>query len=222
MSKMGTQEVTRMQINSSSSPSTAIISTSSQLSLKSPRKSNEVRSRLLNNLGVFKPPTGSSLNMTPTDPAIARKMNILRGMGLGGMIPPQPLQVTSHQPSIDTGDIVSKLSLSAMTVEPLKYKKDALPTQALVEDSLESDRRRRKHIQFNDDVSVVPIPMRSEYSERVRARLWSDRYEIHDMASRNAMEFAAEGWDWKNVIEDDGMFVCTASGELIHPVHCQR
>jgi len=158
--------------------------------------------------------------MSPTDPAIARKINILRGMGLGGMIPPQPLQVSPHQPTIDTGDIVSKLSLTAMTMEPLKYKKDSLPPPTQNE-SLEPD-RRRKHIQFNDDVSVVPIPMRSEYSERVRARLWSDRYEIHDMASRNALEFAAEGWDWKNVIEDDGMYVCTSSGELIHPVHCQR
>ena len=216
---MGTQEVTRMQFSSSSS---AVVSTSSQMSLKSPRKGNEVRSRLLNNLGVFKPPSGSTLSMSPTDPAIARKINILRGMGLGGMIPPQPLQVSPHQPTIDTGDIVSKLSLTALTMEPLKYKKDTLQAQqSMVVESSES-KKRRNHIQFNDDVSVVPIPMRSEYSERVRARLWSDRYEIHDMASRNALEFAAEGWDWRSVIEDDGMFVCTASGELIHPVHCQR
>jgi hypothetical protein len=213
------------------------MSTSSQMSLKSPRKGNEVRSRLLNNLGVFKPPSGSTVNMTPTDPAIARKMNILRGMGLGGLIPPQPLQVSSQTVTIDTGDIVSKLSLSAMTIEPLKYKRETLLVQSVVPSSSSPtdtnnnyntlqpqpiDKRPRKQIQFNDDVSVVPIPMRSEYSERVRARLWSDRFEIHDMASRNALEFAAEGWDWKNVIEDDGMFVCTASGELIHPVHCQR
>ena len=229
-----TSTVTTTMIGSSNS-------TSQMMNLKTPRKGNEVRSRLLNNLGVFKPPpTGGTHTMTPTDPAIARKMNILRGMGLGGMIAPTPLQVSSQTVTIDTTDIVSKLSLSAMTLEPLKYKRDTTTTTTqtslvdtnhrnhspLTEESSSSnqtlDKRRKKQIQFNDHVSVVPIPMRNEYSERVRARLWSDRYEIHDMASRNALEFAAEGWDWKNVIEDDGMFVCTASGELIHPVHCQR
>ena len=83
-------------------------------------------------------------------------------------------------------------------------------------------KQRKAKITFNDDVSVAHIPMRSEYSERVRSRLWSNRYEIHENATRNAIEFQAEGWDWRSVTEDEGMFVCTSSGELIHPVHCQQ
>lgn len=35
---------------------------------------------------------------------------------------------------------------------------------------------------------------------------------------RNRAEFAAEGWDWHSVLEDDDMYVDAQSGELVHPV----
>jgi hypothetical protein len=61
--------------------------------------------------------------------------------------------------------------------------------------------------------------MRNEYSKRVRSRLWSTALEIHQNAARNTIEFAAEGWDWRSVAEDESMYVCVATGELVHPVH---
>mmetsp|Transcript_52893 Transcript_52893/g.78421 ORF Transcript_52893/g.78421 Transcript_52893/m.78421 type:complete len:192 (-) Transcript_52893:328-903(-) len=79
--------------------------------------------------------------------------------------------------------------------------------------------KQRKRITFDDSVNVMPIPMRNEYSNRVRHRLWSDSMEIHENAARNAVEFAAENWDWRSVTEDDSMYVCCVTGELIHPVH---
>ena len=54
-----------------------------------------------------------------------------------------------------------------------------------------SKRKRRLH--FNESVNVVPIPMRSEYSNSVRTRLWSNAVEISQNAARNAFEFASEG-----------------------------
>lgn len=80
----------------------------------------------------------------------------------------------------------------------------------------------QKKLTFDDSVAVVPIPMRDEYSERVKERLWSSRVELHENAQRNAIEFASEGWDWRTVTEDEGMYRCSASGELVHPVHCQH
>lgn len=132
-------------------------------------------------------------------------------------------------------------------------------------DSQSMDRKPKKTLTFGDSVKVVPIPMRNEYSNRVRSRLWSNATEIYENAARNAYEFAAEGyvcmcfllkaslcprgrgcvisketffltrvlhvvcfllieqysWDWRTVIEDEGMYVCATTGELIHPCHYQ-
>ncbi|CAJ1940354.1 unnamed protein product [Cylindrotheca closterium] len=80
-------------------------------------------------------------------------------------------------------------------------------------------KKKRKRLSFDEKVEVLPIPMRHEYSQTERARLWSSAIEIHENATRNTIEFASEGWDWKNVLEDDKMYVCQATSELIHPCH---
>jgi hypothetical protein len=72
-------------------------------------------------------------------------------------------------------------------------------------------------IQFSSEVTVVPIPSHHEYSNRIRKCLWSDGAEIQENAERNRIEFAAEGWDWHTVLEDDDMFVDANTGELVHP-----
>jgi hypothetical protein len=82
--------------------------------------------------------------------------------------------------------------------------------------------KQRRRLNFNETVKVVPIPMRNEYSNRVRTRLWSNALEIHENAARNTIEFAAEGWDWRTVLEDESMYVCVATGELIHPCHYEH
>lgn len=29
-------------------------------------------------------------------------------------------------------------------------------------------------------------------------------------------------WNWRNVTVDEEMFICSVSGELLHPVHCRH
>jgi hypothetical protein len=81
------------------------------------------------------------------------------------------------------------------------------------------DARKKRRVSLNRSVSVVPIPMRTEYSDKVRERMWSSALELYTNAARNSIEFASEGWNWRTVTEDDQMIVCQKSGELIHPIH---
>ena len=48
-------------------------------------------------------------------------------------------------------------------------------------------------VSFEEQVKVLPIPKRDEYSDRVARRIWSSAIEIQEMAMRNSVEFAAEG-----------------------------
>ena len=60
--------------------------------------------------------------------------------------------------------------------------------------------------------------MRTEYPSMVRERMWSSASELSQNAARNTLEFAAEGFNWRNVADDEQM-VHSPSGERIHPIH---
>ncbi|CAB9500612.1 expressed unknown protein [Seminavis robusta] len=87
--------------------------------------------------------------------------------------------------------------------------------------SLSNNSRRPRGLSFNDQVTVVPIPKRDEYSKRIRDRLWVNARDLQAQVARNTVEFASEGWDWKAAYEDDAMYVCAVTGEKVHPVHCE-
>ena len=42
----------------------------------------------------------------------------------------------------------------------------------------------KRCITFNESVKIVPIPMRSEYSDRIRSRLWSNTIELYENAGK--------------------------------------
>jgi len=92
-------------------------------------------------------------------------------------------------------------------------------THVSQESSSRRTNRSKRRVCLDDNVSVIPIPMRTEYSDRVKGKMWSSAAELSHNASRNYIEFAAEGWNWRTVTEDEYMWKCAESGELIHPIH---
>jgi hypothetical protein len=84
--------------------------------------------------------------------------------------------------------------------------------------SVESSRKLR----FNEQVEVCLIPKRGEYSKRIRVHLWYSPEEMAAAAHRNTIEFAAEGWDPQNCMEEENMYRCLSTNELIHPVHIEQ
>ena len=78
--------------------------------------------------------------------------------------------------------------------------------------------KSKRRVSLHNDVAVVPIPSRTDYTNLVKERLWSSATELYQNAARNSLEFAAEGWNWRNVTDDEHMIVAP-SGERIHPIH---
>lgn len=79
--------------------------------------------------------------------------------------------------------------------------------------------RSGSSVTFEEIVSVVEIPSRHQYSNRVKKHLWSGRDEISEMANRNIIEFEFEDFDWRNVVLDDEMYIDSLNGRLVHPCH---
>ena len=166
-----------------------------------PKNDQQIRSRLLNRLGIY----DSQPAKQPMTAAQNRRLRILRGMGVGAMMHHSPPDGSAVRPPLDGVQVIK---------EPLNDEEDP--------ESSDSPPDRKSRIAFQEQVEVVPIPTRYEYSDRIKSRIWSNRHELQENAERNALEFAAEGWNWRSVTEDEGMYICSQSGELVHPVHCQH
>jgi hypothetical protein len=178
----------------SSDKSVASMSTSA--SMATVKDSQEIRSRLLNRLGIY---DGPGTTPQPMTAAQHRRVRILRGMGVG---------YTTFKSPPDGSAARSPLGGVVPSKEPLKDDQATISTEI---------QKKTTRIAFVNEVDVMPIPTRHEYSDRIKSRIWSNRYELQENAERNAVEFAAEGWKWDQVVEDEGMYICSASGELVHP-----
>lgn len=75
----------------------------------------------------------------------------------------------------------------------------------------------QRKVSFESTTAVISIPSHREYTYEDKSKLWTGLGEIAEMAARNMLEFAAEGWDWRNVAEDEDLLL--VGGEAVHPIH---
>lgn len=138
------------------------------------------------------PPPNSVAAIKPAS-AHALRSKFLSVVGIESKkLPPKGGTVDNNAP-----EVVDKDWMHPRT-QNLNYQQEALKYDKVADEEFTIKRRklepRHKRIGFNEAVVVVPIPMRQEYSNRVRQRLWSSAAEIHENAARNTLEFAAEGY----------------------------
>ena len=154
-----------------------------------PSHDNAIRARLLNRLGIYKNlPIRNSVDSQ-------RRKHVIRSIG------------NTHQLALSSvsGQHGHVIGNQGPFQEPLK------------QGNCEGSFRPPSRIQFNSNVTVVPIPSRHQYSNRIKRFLWSDSREIRENAERNIREYEFEGWDWHMVLEDEEMFLDSQTGELVHP-----
>jgi hypothetical protein len=241
-----------------SSPTSVTLNNSNKSSSSAAPPDFHIRNKLLHKLGIHGshgssppsditgpkvPPAAPPMHNSPLSAAQIRRDRILRGMGVGYTLQSLPP---------DGSAVRNPLQGVKPVTEPLKSTADAdveRGTSSVSTSAGSSDGTPRKtRIMFEEQVQVMPIPTRYEYSERIKSRIWSNRHELQENAERNAVEFAAEGWNWRTVTEDDGtlrffwleqyflffqltmqflrlligMYICSQSGELVHPIHLKH
>eukprot|EP00980_Cylindrotheca_fusiformis_P023930 scaffold11212_cov121-Cylindrotheca_fusiformis.AAC.9 len=81
-----------------------------------------------------------------------------------------------------------------------------------------TDPQKNCRVSFESSVSVHWIPHRMSYQDR--ASIWTPREELLESVERNALEFAADGWDWRTATEEkDFIFL---HNQRLHPVHAPQ
>ncbi len=167
-----------------------------------------IRSKLLNRLGIYK--------TVPVRNSVERRKHVIRSLSAPLSSHPslhhkRANVLTFRLPLNDSND-----SSSTPSHPPLSFMPVPISPPSSSNSSLATSHERT--IQFQDEVLVLPIPSRHDYSERIKKFLWSGAEELSETIERNRAEFASEGWDWHSVLEDDEMYVDAKSGELVHPI----
>jgi hypothetical protein len=153
------------------------------------------RTKLLNRLGMFQQPPALPPTPPPFRATRVSTASMIRSCALGDSMPIK----AQLKGSDNNNSILSSPPPSSATSS--------------------STASTRSTVKFNPTVSMIRIPSRYQYSPRIKKCIWSDGYEIKENAERNMIEFEAEGFDWRNVVLDDEMYVDSYNGHLIHPCH---
>lgn len=150
-----------------------------------PSTSHQVRSKFFNMIGIDTS-GGVGKNNSNCKQKQQQQQEAVACAARANWVHPRIQQVTKSQTSLKYDKIDDRL------YSPKRNRscKSSLESPS----SPQPRKKQKKCISFDEDVSVIPIPMRTEYSCRVRQRIWSNAVEIHQNAARNTVEFLSEGY----------------------------
>lgn len=86
----------------------------------------------------------------------------------------------------------------------------------------EDEAHRRVSVKFSEEVAVMQIPNLDDYEQEIRKNIWGTPTEKKKSILRNKLEFAFEGFDFNNVLEEGEFVPNFLSRTYIHPVHSLR
>jgi hypothetical protein len=178
------------------------------------------RTRLLNRLGLFQCPPSTDRRSYPNSSSLHSHRADLRTI--------HPSLVRNGSKSAEAMlTRTSKLEERSTSSSPTECKnnddssrshQDNTSSFSSSHNSSNDDNLDRR-VQFNETVNVLSIPSRHQFSNRIKKVYWSSKEEICENVERNVLEFTYEDWDYNNVVLEDEMYIDTATGELVHPVH---
>mmetsp|Transcript_31674 Transcript_31674/g.67100 ORF Transcript_31674/g.67100 Transcript_31674/m.67100 type:complete len:203 (+) Transcript_31674:365-973(+) len=175
-----------------------------------------LRKRLLFSLGIDSPFPNLSFASKKTSPSI----NARHQLDMKSLTRHLAPKISNSLSSMESYSVPLKFGLDIDCLPPAQFMFPQPPASINVLNPVTP--RTKKSVKFNNDVAVRPIPSRHSYSPRVKARLYTAPRELAASAVRNAVEFNYEGCSYRNVVEENGMYVCVESGELIHPAHVHK
>ncbi|KAL7569931.1 hypothetical protein ACA910_008592 [Epithemia clementina (nom. ined.)] len=76
-------------------------------------------------------------------------------------------------------------------------------------------------VRFQPNVVIREIPSRNDYSRDDKRAMWMPRQELKQLIQKNLAEYAYEGRDWRNALEEDE-FCTNEQGQLLHPAELAR
>ena len=174
--------------------------------------SSRIRKNLIYKLGVD---VDKPENQSPREPS--------RGSLLGNVqMSREPLKYIDEAECREDDFLWNIVNFFGKKSSPQPTLDASLSCSLSTTDGSSSGASAARKLTFNEEVTVCPIPKRDEYSKRIRDRLWPTAEEMMLNAHRNSVEFAAEGWDWRNSMEDDEMYRCVLTNELVHPIHVEQ
>ncbi|CAJ1938691.1 unnamed protein product [Cylindrotheca closterium] len=202
-----------MMLLNETRPTMATLSSPSRPRMMSFKRSNDqasrrIRSRYLHKLGVVDSSSSGSGSMSCDDEFSVETTASMDTLQTKGSPERKHVRRTSRP---------DEIQFEALKGSDGEDENDLSGPHMLRTLSLASETSTSSSVSFEQYVVVHPIPNLDAYSEDMKQAIWTNQEEAEIEVMRNYLEFASEGMQWQNTLEEEDFF--EYNNELVHPVH---